>query len=843
VRRLRVGFTLRRRQHPLQVLNSGYKVEMSGMSAGRVTPEGYDGGRREGAESAQKMLTRMLVTSYKLPCGLTFQFAHTNGCRSEGRDESWNGFIRNSDPRTVSELNTVVRGLMNTSGCDGCSMIKDTTMGILFDHSQNSEYIPSARSTQDDYVSVTSPNPSAASWPSSIGLGSIPDSEKALYGKKFKLDRSSDSDYAPPPSRKTVKTLGSRRDVPMALEDGKDTEGSGVGNSKWAVIPETQETLPETVGYTPSRSQTEAMLEELAKVNTPEAVPAVEDDTPMTDNDGGNMEKRMDRVEKRILDLLNEVDELKDKVLDLEIELRMRDKPETKKEATTEPAIPLPRKDKGKQKADTKKADKVKAVEQPARTIPPNVPKYESGMTYSKVAADEMGTKEFSIVRGRKRFEKKKLVVVGVPPRTKERERHLKIRFNTPKGTVTKLPKGINPETIRNGLNECLGNLNERKAYFSVARLNKFGDVLLALRDTKVEDIHHYLTALGEELENMGLKDFRFERDAEKVKIFVGMVPLARAGKGTWSPSDWDDVNAFRSMANDIELSNMGITLAAKPSWVGKLEKFHKRKQSTAGILLVVEKSPEVKAMMAKETPRMIISGKPRICRVWREENNSVLCTRCMKIGHIGAGCIAKPVCKYCRKEHLSTDHKCNVTGCVNTQAGCKHYQIWCMQCESNEHMSGHEECPAIRRNSSSPSRMGPNTPVVSDPTSATGVADSTRNRERNKTNTGRGTPMIEQQSRSNVTKPVGNALVPTPRYDLRKKEHGTVVPGIKITEYEKIGEVDGVPVVRGRPQKVDKGKGKARPSSVPTRSRETDEDGSQFMRGSYLFGESSKPL
>ena len=586
-------------------------------------------------------------------------------------------------------------------------------------------------------------------------------------------------------------------------------------------------------------------MEELAKINTLEAVPAVVEDTPMTDNEGENMASRMDRVEKRILDLLNEVDELKDKVLDLEIELRMKNNPEPKKVAAVKPAIPLTQKNKGKQVVKNNKTNETKTVVEQltTTTIPPMVPTYESGMTYSKVATDEAGTKEFSIVSGRKRFEKKKPVTVNNPLRTKERERHLKIRFDTPKGTLTKLPKGINPETIRNGLNECLRNLNERKVSISVAKLNRFGDVLLALRDTKVEDIHHYLTALGEELENMGLENFRFERDAEKVKIFVGMVPLARAGKGTWSPSDWDDINAFRSMANDIEHSNMGVTLAAKPSWVGKLEKFHKRKQSTAGILLVVEMSPEVRAMMASQTPRIIISGKYRICRAWREENNSVLCTRCMKIGHIGAGCNAKPVCKYCRKDHISTEHRCNVTGCANTHDGCKHYQVWCMQCENNEHMSGQKECPAIRKSSSSPSRLGPNTPVVSDPTSVIGVVDGTRNRERNKTNTGRGTPLIDQQSRSNEVKPIGNALVPVPRYDLRKKEHCMVKPGAKITEYEKIGEVEGVPVVRGRPQNIDKGKGKARPSSVPARSQQTDEDSSQFMRGSYLFGESSKPL
>ena len=647
-----------------------------------------------------------------------------------------------------------------------------------------------------------------------------------------------------------MKAMGSKIDIPMTLEDGKDTEGSGVGNSKWAVIPETQETLPETVGYTQSRSQTEAMLEELAKVNTPEAIPAVEEDTPMAETRGVNtMEFRMEHVEKRILDLLEEMDEMRDKIVDLAIELESRPRcVEVSKE--TKPAIPVqvptPNAGKGKGKM-VERTKKVCMV----TTVPPVKPAYESGIaagpstavTYSKVAADENGTKEFSIVRGRKRFEKKKPVITAETSNVKERERHLKIRYNTAKGVVTKLPNGVNPETIRDRMNNCLRNLNERKAYFSITKLNRFGDVLLTLRDTKVEDIHHYLPALGEELEEMGLKDFRFERDAEKVKIFVGMVPLARAGKGSWASSDWESEDAFRSMANDIEQSNTGVTLASKPSWVGKLSVFHKRRQSTAGILLVVEMSNEIRTMMAKDTPRIIISGKARICRPWREEHNSVLCTRCMKIGHVGAGCRDEPVCKYCRKNHVSTEHKCAVTGCPNTCDGCKHYQVWCMQCESNEHMTGHLECPAIRKSSVSPSRMGPNTPIVSDPTSVTGVADSTRNRERNKTKTGRGTPLVEQQSRCDGPKPIGNALVPTERYELRKREHGVVKPGAKIAEYEKIREVEGIPVVRGRPLKKGKGKEVARPASVPARYSETDQDGSQFMRGSYLFGKSSKPL
>jgi len=178
-----------------------------------------------------------------------------------------------------------------------------------------------------------------------------------------------------------------------------------------------------------------------------------------------------------------------------------------------------------------------------------------------------------------------------------------------------------------------------------------------------------------------------------------------------------------------------------------------------------------------------------------------------MKIGHVGAGYRAEPVCKYCRKSHVSTEHKCTVTGCPNTGATCKHYRVWCMQCESSEHMTGDDGCPAIRKSSNSPSRLGPNTPVISDPTSVTGVADSTRNQERNKTRTGRGTPLIDQQSRSNGSKPVGKAKVETERYELRKREHSVIKPGAKIAEYKKMGESEGIPVVRGRPLRKGKGK------------------------------------
>ena len=226
------------------------------------------------------------------------------------------------------------------------------------------------------------------------------------------------------------------------------------------------------------------------------------------------------------------------------------------------------------------------------------------------------------------------------------RERHLKIRFDTPKGTVTKLPNGVTQASIREGLNECLRNLNERNVYFSVVGQNRFGDVLLILADSKAAEVLPYIKAMEGRLETMGLPKFRFENDTEKAKIFVGTVSLKQAGKDNWECKDWDSENAFRRLANDIELSNPGITLASKPGWIGKLAAMKSWKQSTAGFLIVVDMNEMVRKMMDEEYPNIKIAGKNRICRAGHEENPSVLCTRYLKIGHVGAGCNNEPVCK-----------------------------------------------------------------------------------------------------------------------------------------------------------------------------------------------------
>jgi len=449
-------------------------------------------------------------------------------------------------------------------------------------------------------------------------------------------------------------------------------------------------------------------------------------------------------------------------------------------------------------------------------------PSYEkTAETFAQKAASGTDKKKFSIVTGRKQFQnkEKKEVLGGISVR----EKHLKIRFDTPKGTITRLPRGVSQASIRDGLNECLRNLNERKIYFSMVGQNRFSDVLLTLADSRADEVLPYVKAMEGRLETMGLPKFRFEKDTEKVKIFVGSVLLNQAGKGSWECTDWDGENAFRRIANDIEHSNLGITLSLKPSCVGNLAVMKRRRQSTAGLLIVVDMNDTVRAMMGKEYPKITIAGKARICRARKEENPSVLCVRGLKIGHVGAECNNKPVCKWCSQKHLTLEHRCTVIGCDERHAECKHTRKWCVPCQNNCHFSGDDDCPAIRRQMGS-QRLGPGSPIISDPNSASGVADRTRNRERNKLRNGRGSPLSEVMAEEEHV-PGNIALVEMEKLQERKRNHiGVNMASSAIERYERMGEVKGTDVVRVvRGRKLNKGKQVARSSSMPT-AKESEE-------------------
>jgi len=83
-----------------------------------------------------------------------------------------------------------------------------------------------------------------------------------------------------------------------------------------------------------------------------------------------------------------------------------------------------------------------------------------------------------------------------------------------------------------------------------------------------------------------------------------------------------------------IEKSNPGIDIEARPSLVGKLNIMKERRESTAGLTVLSEDSQYLKEMLRKDEPKMLVSGRKRICRVWRELTKTTICNRYCTVRH-----------------------------------------------------------------------------------------------------------------------------------------------------------------------------------------------------------------
>ena len=194
-------------------------------------PPGRMGKREEiGKDSA--LVRRVVMTSYALPSGLPIELKYDENCFNKDENEEIMKVVGMADLKVISELEMVLKGVVITIGCgNGCGVNKEQSAGILFEYSQDTEYIRSSIPESENYVSMESPATSAvSSWGNSIILDRPQSSERILY-KNYKDDRTSDEDYVPKKKGKAIAT-----DTAMSLENGKTTEGNGIGDSKHAGI-------------------------------------------------------------------------------------------------------------------------------------------------------------------------------------------------------------------------------------------------------------------------------------------------------------------------------------------------------------------------------------------------------------------------------------------------------------------------------------------------------------------------------------------------------------------------------------------------------------------------------
>jgi len=355
-----------------------------------------------------------------------------------------------------------------------------------------------------------------------------------------------------------------------------------------------------------------------------------------------------------------------------------------------------------------------------------NLPEKKSWSTVAK-EGDKDGFTKVGWKAERKTVAKKMNIIKHDVPIL--RERHLKIKFLGGKGVKHTLLEGVSPEKIRVKLNQTLKSFNI-DGYFSIVGKNRWGDIELTLARTKAEELVKAGEVMTQSLNEMGLDEFEFVRDTKKVKIYVAMVPLTKNRyRREWKIEDWQETTSFDGMVADIDKSNPGIHIEARPSWVGKLNIMKERRQSTAGMTLLCEDNEYLKEMLSKDKPKMLVSGRKMFCRIWRELTETRICDRCCTVGHTLPECKSEPVCKWCGKRHLSTELKCPIMDCPALKGvACMHCRRMCNLCESDAHFTRFRECKVLR-NRSTQARYGKAKPVESDNTSAHRVNDRSRNR------------------------------------------------------------------------------------------------------------------
>ena len=311
-----------------------------------------------------------------------------------------------------------------------------------------------------------------------------------------------------------------------------------------------------------------------------------------------------------------------------------------------------------------------------------------------------------------------------------ERERRLSIRFNRRKSGKQGLPDEIPTETVRRRLNETLKGLNI-DGYFSKAEKTRMGDVHLCLSRTRAADIVSAKNAMTECMTKLGLQEFNWMPDSKKVKVYINDVPLMRDGfRGNWKPEDWHGENAFNALSADIERSNPGIFICARPAWVGKLQVMKERNNWKAGLIILCEETEGLKIALRRNSPKMVVGGRRRFCRVWRENGATVICDKCLKVGHGGAECRSAAMCKWCRKDHHTSIHKCPIVDCAAPKGrSCMHCIRMCALCDKTDHCTGYKECSVLINARSTPPKYGKSTPVDKDESAVDGITDHSRMR------------------------------------------------------------------------------------------------------------------
>jgi hypothetical protein len=181
-----------------------------------------------------------------------------------------------------------------------------------------------------------------------------------------------------------------------------------------------------------------------------------------------------------------------------------------------------------------------------------------------------------------------------------------------------------------------------------------------------------------------GVIDVEENESWERLKIHA--VPLVRyMGKGT---------EGLQKMREEFEAENEGIAIPTQVRWLANPRTIRERRQNgeiaASSVVFVVKGSKAAQKLIKKGIKA---AGVWYRVEAFTNAGPDSRCELCCGWGHIESKCGSKPKCGYCSGNHRTSDHKCNVVGCMAKQGSlCGHTLEKCPNCKGN-HIAFSSRC------------------------------------------------------------------------------------------------------------------------------------------------------
>ena len=152
----------------------------------------------------------------------------------------------------------------------------------------------------------------------------------------------------------------------------------------------------------------------------------------------------------------------------------------------------------------------------------------------------------------------------------------------------------------------------------------------------------------------------------------------------------FNNQNGLKLLRDELELFNPGLKLVRDPIWLSTEENRMVKHHASAIIAFNTEEEAR-KALRC----RLVAAGSSFRTSEYREYKASDQCQKCQSYGHLQNKCNKSSKCRYCAKDHLTWEHKCNQ--CMDKQP-CMHTIPRCINCEK-AHVANSPQCEFFRVN------------------------------------------------------------------------------------------------------------------------------------------------